>query len=131
MEQTKMIPIQRRFVEKPWGAEDWLVQTDNYVAKYLYLNPNEEISLQYHNEKEESMIVLEGMGQLILGDEGFAEIFDKKDSPVFGTTITAGDILTIKPKTIHQIKAYTGMKILEISTPQTEDLVRVSDIYGR
>lgn len=122
--------IQRTFVEKPWGAEDWLVKNEHYVTKHLYINPNEQISLQYHNEKHETMIVLEGMGKLILGNEGTAQ----KDKPynVSEETITEGDIITIPPKTIHQIKALTGLKILEVSTPQTEDLVRVGeDKYGR
>lgn len=110
--------IKRTFVEKPWGAEDWLVQNEHYVVKHLYINAGEQISLQYHNEKHETMIILEGMGQLTLNDSQ--------------STITVGDIITITPKTIHQIRAYTGLKILEVSTPQTEDLVRVGvDKYGR
>lgn len=123
--------IQRHFIEKPWGAEDWLVKNEHYVVKHLYINPKEQISLQYHNEKHETMIVLEGMGQLRIGREGLAEM-ETEDSTCDYQTITEGDIITIPPKTIHQIKAYTGLKILEISTPQTEDLVRVGrDKYGR
>lgn len=122
------IPINRKFVEKPWGAEDWLVKTENYVVKHLYINAKEQISLQFHNQKQETMIVLEGMGKLLLGEEGRAN----EDSTICSSsTITEGDIFTINPKTIHQIKAYTNLKILEISTPQTEDLVRVDDKYGR
>lgn len=123
--------IQRHFIEKPWGAEDWLVKNEHYVVKHLYINPKEQISLQYHNEKHETMIVLEGMGQLRIGREGLAEM-ETEDSTCDYQTITEGDIITIPPKTIHQIRAYTGLKILEISTPQTEDLVRVGrDKYGR
>lgn len=123
--------IKRQFVEKPWGAEDWLVKNEHYVAKHLYINPKEQISLQYHNDKHETMIVLEGMGQLRIGREGLAEM-ETEDSTCLYQTITVGDIIPIPPKTIHQIRAYTGLKILEISTPQTEDLVRVGeDKYGR
>lgn len=79
------------------------------------------------------MIVLEGMGELILGREGHAE--KEKDDFHSRTceylTITQGDIITIPPKTIHKIRAFTGLKILEISTPQTNDLVRIDDKYGR
>lgn len=128
-----MIKIKRTFIEKPWGAEDWLVENEHYVVKHLYINPKEELSLQYHNEKHETMIVLEGMGELILGREGYAE--KEKDDFHFRTceylTITQGDIITIPPKTIHKIRAFTGLKILEISTPQTNDLVRIDDKYGR
>lgn len=125
--------IKRTFVEKPWGAEDWLVKNEHYVAKHLYINPKEQISLQYHNEKHETMIVLEGMGQLILGTTNAVKNYENgEEFPVSSQTITVGDIFTITPKTIHQIRAYTGLKILEISTPQTEDLVRVGeDKYGR
>lgn len=123
--------IKRRFDKKPWGAEDWLVSNEHYVVKHLYLNPNEQISLQYHNEKHETMIVLEGMGLLRLGREGLAEM-ETENSTSHYQTLTVGDIITIQPKTLHQIKAYTGLKILEVSTPQTEDLVRVGeDKYGR
>lgn len=119
--------ISRKFVDKPWGGEDWLVKNEHYVAKHLYINPKEQISLQYHNEKHETMIVLEGMGQLLLGSVGA-----KADTPCAWSTITVGDIIPIPPNTLHQIKAITGLKILEISTPQTEDLVRVGeDKYGR
>lgn len=125
--------IQRHFIEKPWGAEDWLVKNEHYVVKHLYINPKEQISLQYHNEKHETMIVLEGMGQLIISTPNGAEKYENgEEYPVTSQTITEGDIIPIPPKTIHQIRAYTGLKILEISTPQTEDLVRVGrDKYGR
>ena len=125
------INIKRQFVEKPWGAEDWLVKNDHYVLKHLYINPKEQISLQYHREKYETMIVLEGMGQLRMGREGFSE-FENQASTSHYQTITVGDIIHIPPYTTHQIKALTGLKILEVSTPQTEDLVRVGeDKYGR
>lgn len=123
-----MTTIQRQFVKKPWGAEDWLVKTDNYVAKHLFINPGEEISLQYHNQKEETMMVLSGMGTLVIGMAGLAERNDRYTSE---RTITEGDIFTIAPKTLHQVKASTALKLLEISTPQTEDLVRVRDRYAR
>lgn len=127
-----MTEIKRVFVEKPWGAEDWLVKNEHYVTKHLYINPKEQISLQYHNEKHETMIVLEGMGELTLGLQGLADTTRHMDKFEFKSTITVGDIITIPPKTIHQIRAYTALKILEISTPQTEDLVRVGDDkYGR
>jgi mannose-6-phosphate isomerase len=122
------INIDRTFVDKPWGGEDWLINNDHYVAKHLYINPKEEISLQYHNEKHETMIVLDGMGTLIIGEEGDTEVHVKHCASI---TITQGDIIPIPPKTIHQIKAITNLKILEISTPQTTDLVRVADKYDR
>jgi mannose-6-phosphate isomerase len=123
--------IKRTFVDKPWGGEDWLVENEHYVVKHLYINPKEQISLQYHNEKHETMIVLEGMGELLMGREGRAELEDEGSTCAY-STITVGDIIPILPKTIHQIKAISGIKILEISTPQTEDLVRVGeDKYGR
>lgn len=126
-----MTEIKRTFVAKPWGAEDWLIKNEHYVAKHLYINAGEQISLQYHNEKHESMIILEGMGQLVTGRTGWAEQ-ENEGSTMNFQTVTVGDIFTIQPKTIHQIRAHTGLKILEISTPQTEDLVRIGeDKYGR
>jgi mannose-6-phosphate isomerase len=123
--------ISRTFVDKPWGGEDWLVKTEHYVAKHLFVNPKEELSLQYHNDKHETMIVLEGMGSLLKGSNGGAETEAEQGFHRFWATITVGDIITLPPKTIHQIRAISHLKILEISTPQTEDLVRLGDKYGR
>lgn len=117
--------FKRKYVEKPWGAEEHLFVGTHYAIKHLYLNPKEEISLQYHHEKKETMIVLEGIGELVLGEKG------NPDSEVSSTFITEGDIFTIHPKTVHQVRAYTGLKILEVSTPQLTDLVRIKDKYRR
>jgi mannose-6-phosphate isomerase-like protein (cupin superfamily) len=115
------------FVEKPWGGEVWLEKNEHYCVKKLYLNPGQELSLQYHNEKCETMTVLTGMGELVMGPPGKAESFTK----VSHKPITEGNTFTLPPKTLHKIRALTGLIILEISTPQTEDLVRVEDRYGR
>lgn len=125
--------INRTFVDKPWGGEDWLVKTEHYVAKHLYVSAKHELSLQYHNQKHETMIVLEGMAQLIKGEEGMADlsIGENHVTNCSSHTVTVGDIIILPPKTLHKIKAITNLKILEISTPQTEDLVRVADKYGR
>lgn len=119
-----------RRVEKPWGAEDWIVVSPHYVAKHLYVNPGQELSLQYHNEKHETMIVLEGMGEAYMGNIGMAE-FSLPVQNVSPAPISVGDTITIPPKTTHKIRAFTGLKILEISTPHLKDLVRVEDRYGR
>lgn len=118
-------------VSKPWGSEVWLDKNEHFVIKYLYINPGEELSLQYHREKFETMIILEGAGEFIYSLPSMYEYFEFGEQLTEKTQISKGDKLVIEPKTIHKIVAYTPMKILEVSTPQVNDVVRIEDKYGR
>lgn len=122
-------------LSKPWGSEVWLDNNEHFVIKYLYINPGEELSLQYHREKFETMIILEGAGEFIYLLPNMYEYFEVGEQLTEITKVSKqvskGDKLVIEPKTIHKIVAYTPMKILEVSTPQVNDIVRVEDKYGR
>ncbi len=108
-------------VEKPWGHELIWALTDRYVGKILHDKAGEVLSLQYHHKKDETMHVLRG--ELILrtkaGDELLARPF------------RAGESVHIPPGLIHQIEAVEDSDVLEASTPELDDLVRLSDRYGR
>jgi mannose-6-phosphate isomerase len=100
-------------VDKPWGYELVWARTDVYVGKVLHVKAGHILSLQYHNFKDETMHVLRG--RLILRTKE-------------GDTLEA---LHIPPKLIHQIEAVEDSDVLEASTPQLDDLVRLEDRYGR
>jgi len=113
-------PIRR--VEKPWGYELWWAITDKYVGKILSINKDQTLSLQYHQIKDETLYVQEG--ELIL------EIY-KDDGVVEKLNFLPGSSKRIKPLTKHRLKAIKDSKVLEVSTPELEDVVRISDDYGR
>lgn len=104
-------------VKKPWGYEEWLVLNDKYCVKKLYINAGEKLSLQYHEEKTETMFLEEGICDLVL--VGRVRCM-KKGTPY-----------TIHPKEVHRLVAHTDTVILEVSTPEVEDVVRLADNYDR
>jgi mannose-1-phosphate guanylyltransferase len=111
------VPQDAQLIEKPWGAEYIWAVTDRYAAKLLYVRAGEELSLQYHERKTESMWVLSGSGVLVLGSERVA--------------LHPGVTITILPETIHRVEAIYDLSIMEVSTPDLDDVVRIEDRYGR
>lgn len=113
-----------RFVEKPWGAEEVFAETDRYVGKILTVRAGHELSLQYHRMKDETMRVLDGICELHLRPDGEA-----------GTEVRlvmeAGDFRHIPPGMVHRLVAVTDVRLVEVSTPELEDVVRLADRYGR
>ncbi|MEO8637102.1 MAG: cupin [Gemmatimonadales bacterium] len=108
-------------VDKPWGYELIWARTDRYVGKILHVKAGQVLSLQYHNLKDETMHVLSG--ELILrtrpGDILVARAF------------RAGESVHIPATLVHQIEAVVDSDVLEASTPELDDLVRLNDRYGR
>jgi mannose-6-phosphate isomerase-like protein (cupin superfamily) len=109
-------------VEKPWGWELVWAATDAYAGKLLFVRAGEALSLQYHVVKDESWLVREGRALLELGDE---------DGELESLEIAAGDALRLAPGTMHRVTALEDTLIIEVSTPQLDDVVRVEDRYGR
>ncbi len=106
-----------KVVEKPWGKEEWWAQTSKYVGKFLHVKQGHRLSLQYHRIKEESMFVLEGSMLFTLGEKSMI--------------LNKGDTVHVEPNTLHRIEAITDVIVLEISTPEVDDVVRVEDDYKR
>ena len=112
-----------RRVEKPWGHELIWAETDGYVGKLLHVKAGESLSLQFHTVKDESWYVQEGRARLEIGAPGDA---------LPGTEVVApGAAFRLKPGTVHRIRAIEDTVILEVSTPELDDVVRLEDRYGR
>ena len=111
-----------RRVDKPWGYEIWWAVTDQYVGKILHVNRGHRLSLQYHELKDETSYVLSGRLILVQGDS-----LDSLSERV----VSVGDVWRNRPGTIHTIEALEDSDVLEASTPHLQDVVRISDNYGR
>jgi mannose-6-phosphate isomerase len=109
-------------VPKPWGYETIWARTDRYVGKILHINAGEELSVQYHNRKDEIVHLLSG--ELVYRVQGDADLLED-------VQLKLGESFRITPGTIHQIVALTDCDVLEVSTPELDDIVRLSDKYGR
>jgi mannose-6-phosphate isomerase len=111
-----------RHVEKPWGWELIWSETDQYVGKLLFVRAGESLSLQYHEQKDESWLVREGRARLELGDVG---------GELEALEIGPGDAFRWRPRTVHRLSAIEDTLVVEVSTPHLDDVVRVEDRYGR
>lgn len=117
MEQT---PIQ--YKDKPWGREIWFACTAGYAGKILEVKKGKRLSLQYHEKKTETQYVLSGKVNLHVGKD--------KDN-MEEIIMNPGDKYDIFPYTIHRVEALEDSQIFEVSTDDLEDVVRISDDYGR
>ena len=111
-----------RFVDKPWGHEEIFAETARYVGKILFIRAGEALSLQYHERKEETLRVLDGSVRLITG---------LQVSTLESLDLGPGKAFHIAPGVIHRMVALTDCRLLEVSTPELEDVVRLEDRYGR
>ena len=109
-------------VEKPWGYEIVFAHTDRYVGKLLFIRKDEQLSLQFHNVKDEVIYVHEGRIELEIGEPGGA-----LDVEVVGV----GHAFRLTPGTVHRWRALEDSVVLEASTPELDDVVRIEDRYGR
>jgi mannose-6-phosphate isomerase-like protein (cupin superfamily) len=112
-----------RRVDKPWGYELIWALTDTYCGKVLFVKAGHALSLQFHREKEESWLVQSGRAKLELGDAGQAALAEEVVGP--------GYAFHYRPGTVHRVTAIEDTTILEVSTPQLDDVVRLEDAYGR
>lgn len=110
-------------VAKPWGHETIWANSDRYVGKILHINAGHELSVQYHNRKDETVYLLSGEIVYRVQQEG-EDILDD-------VQLKVGESFRITPGTIHQMAALTDCDVLEVSTPEVDDVVRLSDKYGR
>ena len=108
-------------VEKPWGYEIIWAKSDRYVGKILHIEPGHVLSLQYHNKKDETIYVLNG--EIILRVQQGETLIERP--------MRKGEAFHITPKTIHQFEAVVSSDLLEASTPEIDDVVRLKDRYGR
>jgi mannose-6-phosphate isomerase len=112
-----------RRVDKPWGYELIWALTDLYCGKLLVVRAGQALSMQFHREKDESWYVLEGRAEIEMAGAG-------EKAPT-REVVTAGAAFRITPGTVHRVRALEDTTILEVSTPQVDDVVRLEDAYGR
>jgi len=110
-----------RRVEKPWGNEIIWAETDRYVGKVLHINAGHRLSRQYHNKKEETFLIESGEMDLEIGEGAELKTIRMKTR----------DSFHCKPKTVHRMIAVTDVDVVEVSTPELDDVVRLEDSYGR
>ena len=111
-----------RKTEKPWGYELLYALTPKYAGKIIFVKKGHRLSFQYHEVKDETMYIQHGQAVMTMeGDDG-----TPKDS-----IVSAGDSIHISPYTKHRIKALEDTTILEVSTYELGDVVRIEDDYGR
>lgn len=112
----------RRIVTKPWGHEEIWAATDRYVGKLLRIRNQHRLSLQHHRVKDETLRVLEGRLLLTEGPS-----LDRLTERILGP----GDAVHLPPGRIHRMEALEDVLLVEVSTPELDDVVRHEDDYGR
>jgi len=107
-----------KIVNKPWGKEEWLEQNEFYCYKRIYINKGGRTSYQYHKEKIETNYIISGKAEVWLENaNGIIDILDLKEN----------DFFTVKNMRKHRVIAKTDIILQEVSTPQVDDVIRISD----
>jgi quercetin dioxygenase-like cupin family protein len=105
-------------VVKPWGWEFWFAHAKRYVGKIIVVKKGHRLSRQYHRFKHETIYTDSGRWVLEIGSQK--------------RTMKPGDSAEIRPGVIHRFCApYETVRLLEVSTPQVKDVIRLDDDYGR
>ena len=112
-----------RRVNKPWGYELIFAETEAYVGKVLFVRAGESLSLQFHRRKDESWLLQSGRAKVELGTAGDAVLHEE--------VVAAGACFRFRPGTVHRVTALEDTTIIEVSTTELDDIVRLEDRYGR
>jgi mannose-6-phosphate isomerase-like protein (cupin superfamily) len=113
-----------RVVPKPWGREEIFAENERYAGKLLYISAGQSLSLQYHERKDETLYVLEGEVILLVGAGD-----DRKR--LTELRLRPGESYRIRPGTLHRMRAEQPCVLVEVSSPELDDVVRLEDAYGR
>lgn len=111
-----------RRVAKPWGYEIVFAENELYAGKILHLDGGHRLSLQYHERKDETIYVLTGEVLLAVGEE---------EGSMTEITLLPGESYRIRPGIRHRMNAAGPADIVEVSSPELDDVVRLEDAYGR
>jgi len=109
-------------VEKPWGHELIWAATDRYVGKILHVKAGHALSLQYHERKDETIHLLRGEMRFWAGPSP-----DELEE----VPLREGESFRVTVGTVHRMEAVSDIDILEASTPELDDVIRLEDRYGR
>ena len=119
---TADVPAGGRRVDKPWGHELIWAHTDHYVGKILVIEAGRRLSLQRHEIKDETILVMAGRLRLFLEDD---------DGVVRASELGPGEFRRVKTGRIHRYEAIERCELIEVSTPELDDVVRLEDDFGR
>jgi mannose-6-phosphate isomerase len=108
---------QPRIIPKPWGREVWYADEDRYAGKIIEVTRGHALSLQKHERKKETMYLQSGRLLYHLNGHDFE--------------MEPGQCITITPGDVHRVTALEDAVILEVSTPDLDDVIRLEDRYGR
>ena len=114
--------VQPRRVAKPWGHELIWALTDRYCGKIIVIETGKRLSLQYHEQKDEAILVLSGRLRLFLEDDG---------GSMTTTELGPGGSAHVRTGRRHRYEAIERVELVEVSTPELDDVVRVEDDFGR
>lgn len=112
-----------RVVEKFWGREIWYTLTKDYCLKQIFIKKGHRTSLQYHEKKEETNVIISGKAKVTvqyLPTRGFLTY-----------VATVGDFFHFRPGDQHRFEALEDFVMMEASTIHVDDVVRLSDDYNR
>ncbi len=113
-----------KVVRKPWGDERWLVAEGSVFGfKVITVRAGKRTSLQYHERKEEANFVIHGTGRMLLAPNVEAEV---ESFP-----LVPGQVVHVRPGTVHRVEAVTDLVIVEVSTPELDDVIRIADDTDR
>jgi quercetin dioxygenase-like cupin family protein len=110
-------------VPKPWGHELIWAETPLYVGKVLHIKAGQALSVQYHEQKDETIHLLRG--------EMIYRVAERAGEELREIPLRAGESFRNQPGFVHQMEAVTDCDVLEASTPHLDDVVRLTDRYGR
>jgi mannose-6-phosphate isomerase len=114
--------VEVKRIEKPWGFELVFAATERYCGKVIFVKAGEELSLQFHRSKDETIFVQSGRAEFEIGDPG---------GTLDVEVVAPGRAFHLAAGTVHRVRAIEDTVLLEVSTPETEDVVRLEDRYGR
>jgi mannose-6-phosphate isomerase-like protein (cupin superfamily) len=114
--------MKKTIIRKPWGEEHVFALNNKYAGKMLIIKQGQRLSLQYHRIKDETFYVLEGVLKVSIG---------KTRATLRTRTVKPGTIIHVPPGTIHRTEAVKDCTIIEVSTPELQDVVRLEDDYNR
>lgn len=114
--------MQTQIKPKPWGKEIWFAHTDRYAGKILEIKKGHRYSLQYHKNKQETQYILKGLIKMTYGST---------TTTLKEIILNPGDKMDITPGTIHRAEGLEDSEILEVSTPELDDVIKLEDDYGR
>lgn len=113
----------RKIVKKPWGQEEWVALTDKYCLKIIDFKKGYRTSLQYHDFKEETNYV--DSGKILWWQ------CEKDGSNLTKTEMNPGDRVSVGPGEVHRVEALEDTRMIEVSTPHVDDVIRLEDDFER